>query len=236
MHADSPEYSRLQGMLMHAHAYIHSTRNTQSPIYHCLFGMSTSNKRFDCRPLHHHSHFMGGLVQKQQQFCLHTVQVFSFLFCKPTFQLLAITHLDYNMYPNRNSSGGTRRGASGFQPTFVNSGGLLHRTGSSRQIAAPSARSNSTRTAQPTNADGRTTVVRPGQPHYFDTRSDFETGRLINTLCRCRDPNSHGNAWTVALPGHYDRSGREIPYQQLLNRILDHYGTATVSNKQQTAA
>jgi hypothetical protein len=140
------------------------------------------------------------------------------------------------MYPNRNSHDGIRRGAGGFQPTFINSGGLPHRIGSLRQTAVPSARSNSTRTVQPTTTGGRTTVVRPGQPHYFDTRSDFQTGRLINTLCRCRDPNSHGNAWTIELPGHYDRSGREITYQQLLNCILDHYGTATVSNEQQTAA
>jgi hypothetical protein len=141
------------------------------------------------------------------------------------------------MYPRRTHCDSTgRENAARSQPTFISSGGPPRRTESSRHSTAPDARSSSTRTAQPTNTGGRTTIVRPGEPHWFGTRADFQNCRLVNNLCRCQNPDAHGDAWKVELPGWYDISGRPTTVQQIHHRILDHYGTATVAQEQELVA
>jgi hypothetical protein len=140
------------------------------------------------------------------------------------------------MQPNRTPYGGTRRDAGGFQRTFINCSSPPRRTESSRQSIARDARSSSTRTAQPTSSGGRTTIVQPGEPHWFGTRADFQNCRLINNLCRCQNPDSHGDAWTAELHGWRDLLGRPTTVQQILHRILDHYGTNTVSHEQEFPA
>ncbi|KAH5461637.1 hypothetical protein HBI31_226280 [Parastagonospora nodorum] len=133
------------------------------------------------------------------------------------------------MYPNHNTYGGSRRNPARFQATFMNGN-------RQSQGHVPTYRSNST--SQPTqpNEGGRTAIVRPGVPHYFGTRVDQQTFRVINNLCRCQDPMSHGSAWTIEGREVPDINGRIIDYQQFMNRVLDHFGTATVTYEQQTTA
>lgn len=143
------------------------------------------------------------------------------------------------MFPNRNPYGGygrASRGMQGFQPTIFAVGDTSRRQGRSQQVTS----SNGRETSSPSNAQpaqsGRTTIVRPGQPHYFGTRIDNRNCRIINNMCRCQTPDSHGDAFTIEMEGYEDVAGRPITYQTLMNRILDHYGTPTVSNEQETAA
>jgi hypothetical protein len=131
---------------------------------------------------------------------------------------------------NGSVHGNSRREPSGFQPNPVNSG---RRTEVSRQAAAQGARASSARPAQPTNSGGRSTIVRPGQPHWFGTRVDFQNGRFINTLCRCQDPNSHGDACIAEIDEWRDSAGHPTTVEQTLNRILDHCGTATVPKEEE---
>ncbi|EAT86795.1 hypothetical protein SNOG_05731 [Parastagonospora nodorum SN15] len=50
------------------------------------------------------------------------------------------------------------------------------------------------------------------------------------------DPVSHGSAWTIEGREIPDINGRIIDYQQFMNRVLDHFATATVTYEQQTTA
>lgn len=100
----------------------------------------------------------------------------------------------------------------------------------------PTHRSNSTLQATQPNEGNRTTIVRPGVPHYFGTRVDLQNFRFINIMCRCQDPMSHGSAWTIEGREMPDINGRIINYQQFMNRVLDHFGTSTVTYEQHKTA
>jgi hypothetical protein len=70
----------------------------------------------------------------------------------------------------------------------------------------------------PSTAPHTTTEIAPGKPHYFAARIDRAAARAISTLCRCRNPDSHGDAWAINLPhAGVDLTGREISWKELLN-------------------
>ncbi|KAF2027337.1 hypothetical protein EK21DRAFT_22725, partial [Setomelanomma holmii] len=69
----------------------------------------------------------------------------------------------------------------------------------------------------------------PGQPHYFGTRTDYQNGRMIDNVCRCQTPDSHGDAWTIDFPCGYDKSGQLISWQEPMKRVLEHCGETTVN-------
>ena len=125
------------------------------------------------------------------------------------------------MYPSRNPYGGSGRGFPGFQPTLVNRGGSTHSSRDSRSM----------HTGQSSAQGGQTTIVRPGQPHYFNTRTDYNSCRIFSTMCRCQNPNSHGNAWTLDMPIGHDKGNILISWQTLAHRVLDCVGTPTVSHE-----
>jgi hypothetical protein len=140
------------------------------------------------------------------------------------------------MVPSHNlygGYGGLSRGISGFQRTLIAGHGPYRRQGSSFSERETASRSNvNAQLAQ----SGRTTIVQPGQPYYFGTRVDKEHCRFINNLCRCHDPNSHGNAWTGEVGGGIYREGRPITFLNLMHRVLDPCGTTTVSLDQEIVA
>jgi hypothetical protein len=143
---------------------------------------------------------------------------------------------DRNPYGGHDGYGGYGRSMRGFQPTFMTGSGSSRRQGSSQQVTSSNGRERSSRSnAQPAQG-GRTIIVQPGQPHYFSTRTDFRNCRYVSNMCRCQNPDSQGDAWTIELGGYEDRAGRPITYQTLMHRIVDHYGTPTVSNEQEVAA
>ncbi|KAH7093650.1 hypothetical protein FB567DRAFT_610204 [Paraphoma chrysanthemicola] len=128
------------------------------------------------------------------------------------------------MYPGRNPHTGSQRGPpASFRPTFVNS----HH--SSR--GGPSRGPQSSQRPQ----GGQSTVVRPGQPHYFNTHIDRQLNQVISPMCRCQNPNSHGDAWTTIKREGRDHNYKTILWEELANKILDHVGTATVSHAQARA-
>ncbi|KAF2027338.1 hypothetical protein EK21DRAFT_22446, partial [Setomelanomma holmii] len=76
----------------------------------------------------------------------------------------------------------------------------------------------------------------PGEPHYYDTRLDRRRALVVNPLCRCSNPDSHNNAWAWAgeLAAHFaqDLPGHWISWQDLSNRVLDHYRQTSISREE----
>jgi hypothetical protein len=84
---------------------------------------------------------------------------------------------------------------------------------------------------------GKTCIVRPGEPHHFDGRPDYQRGEMLCTLCRCRNPDSHGDAYTMLnSPRGFDINGRPIDWQEVKKRMLDHYGRDQISHAEELAA
>ncbi|KAH7412260.1 hypothetical protein DE146DRAFT_751389 [Phaeosphaeria sp. MPI-PUGE-AT-0046c] len=86
---------------------------------------------------------------------------------------------------------------------------------------------------------GRTQIVRPGEPHHFGSSSDSYSGSIFVTLCRCANPISHGDAYTMLnSPRGNDISGRPIDWQEAKRRMLDHFGPGTqqISHQQEVDA
>jgi hypothetical protein len=81
-------------------------------------------------------------------------------------------------------------------------------------------------------------TIRPGDPHYFRTRLDRRASRLIMPLCRCTNPQGHGDAWTfINMEKMRDIRGDRISWKQLMNRVLDYYvDKTTVSREEELAA
>jgi hypothetical protein len=86
-------------------------------------------------------------------------------------------------------------------------------------------------TGQSSAQGGQTTIVRPGQPHYFNTRIDYDRCEAFRTMCRCQNPDSHGNAWTTTIIKGYDKNNNLLSSQDLAHQILDRVGTPTVSHE-----
>jgi hypothetical protein len=84
---------------------------------------------------------------------------------------------------------------------------------------------------------GKTVVVRPGEPHHYGSRPDYERGEMLCTLCRCHNPDSHGDAYTMLnSPRGNDIKGRPIDWQEAKKRMLDHYGKDQISHAEELAA
>jgi len=140
------------------------------------------------------------------------------------------------MYPNRSSYGGSRRGP-GFTGTFVTGRGPSQnsRFPGSRREEPPRQPS---RSGAPAQHGGMTTIVRPGEPHYFGTRLDRQNALVVNPLCRCQDPASHGNAWAFAdnEPHGFDMNQRPMLWAELANKALDHYGRSQITREEEWEA
>jgi hypothetical protein len=57
------------------------------------------------------------------------------------------------------------------------------------------------------------------------------------TLCRCSNPDSHGDAYTMLnSPRGYDINGKPINWQEAKTRMLDHHGQNQISHAEEMAA
>ncbi|KAH3909789.1 hypothetical protein HBH56_152330 [Parastagonospora nodorum] len=73
----------------------------------------------------------------------------------------------------------------------------------------------------------------PGQPHLTGTRINRGAGRLESTICRCQNPNEHGDAFSNGdASWGTDRNGMDISWSIAMNRILDVYGTNSMTREQ----
>lgn len=134
------------------------------------------------------------------------------------------------MFPNRNPYGfpshnpysGTRPDAA-FTPTFMVPQSSFRSTRGQGLLANLRLRPVNGAEEHATSS-GTTIVVQPGEPHNFGTTPDRRTPTIVNPLCRCQNPESHGNAW--AFTGNYswmvDTHGRRMSWKELANRVLDH--------------
>jgi hypothetical protein len=116
-------------------------------------------------------------------------------------------------------------GNSPFTPTHI--------IGPSTRDSRSSHSSRNTQSSTPSTG-GRSTVVLPGQPHWFGCRVDRQHGP-VSTMCRCRNPDSHGDAWTSNRE-LCDINGQRVTQQQVMDRMLDHYGTSTINRDEEVAA
>jgi hypothetical protein len=117
-----------------------------------------------------------------------------------------------------------------YQPTHAQNSGTQPRASqSNRSNASPA-----------TGTSGTTTVIRPGEPHHYGTKLDREArANIINPLCRCRNPDSHRDAWADDGDGPWqaDNRGMPISWKQTMNRVLDCYpGKTSVSWEEQYEA
>jgi hypothetical protein len=84
---------------------------------------------------------------------------------------------------------------------------------------------------------GRTQIIHPGEPHHFGSRADYELGEIQCTLCRCNNPDSHGDAYTMLnSPRGCDTNGQPIDWQEAKRRMLNHYGRDQISHAEEIAA
>jgi hypothetical protein len=82
----------------------------------------------------------------------------------------------------------------------------------------------------------QTRIIRPGEPHHFDSRADYERGELHCTLCRCHNPDSHGDAYTMLnSPRGCDINGQPIDWQEANKRMLDYYQRDQISHAEEIA-
>jgi hypothetical protein len=80
------------------------------------------------------------------------------------------------------------------------------------------------------------TRTRPGQPHFTGMRANRSAGRLEHTVCRCHNPDSHGDAWTfIDDDWADDPNGNHISWSTGMNRILDLYGKSTMTRDEELA-
>jgi hypothetical protein len=63
------------------------------------------------------------------------------------------------------------------------------------------------------------------------------TGEIICTLCRCRTPGLHGDAYTMLnSPRGHDINGNPIDWQEAKRRMLDYYRRDQISHAEEIAA
>lgn len=144
----------------------------------------------------------------------------------PPFALQSINEARASSYSisSRQTQGTCTQGMNRIQPTFV--------AGSSSSNIQPTFIA-----ARPQS--GRTQIIRPGEPHHFGSAIDTYSGSVIVTLCRCSNPYSHGDAYTMLnSPRGYDMNGQPIDWQEGKRRMLDHYGRGTqqISHQQELDA
>ncbi|KAF2249929.1 hypothetical protein BU26DRAFT_391537, partial [Trematosphaeria pertusa] len=72
------------------------------------------------------------------------------------------------------------------------------------------------------------TIARPGHAHYCNVRSNRERGRIEFTVCRCRNPANHGQAFCSSkwFPDIY---GRLISWEAGADQILELVGRESLS-------
>jgi hypothetical protein len=91
-------------------------------------------------------------------------------------------------------------------------------------------------------AGSMSTHTRRGQPHLYNchihhgTRADQQDTYIESTLCRCQDPDSHGDAF-VAEDDDWadDKNGNAISWMTAMSRILDSAGKTSLSRPEQLA-
>jgi hypothetical protein len=99
-----------------------------------------------------------------------------------------------------------------------------------------SRRTQSYRSNDSPASEGQTTTknVRPGDPHHYGTRLDPVASRAINPVCRCINPNNHGDAWAYTNTKRIkDINGVKITWKELIHRVLDHYGDRTSATREE---
>jgi hypothetical protein len=68
-------------------------------------------------------------------------------------------------------------------------------------------------------------------------RTDYQHGEIISTLCRCANPNTHGDAYTMLnSPRGRDIHGQPIDWQEAKKRMLDHHAKNQISHAEEIAA
>ena len=80
-------------------------------------------------------------------------------------------------------------------------------------------------------------IIRPGEPHHFGNRVDRTVGEVVCTLCRCRTPMAHGDAYTMlSSPRGRALDGSPIDWQTGKAWMLSHYGKEQISHREEIAA
>lgn len=148
------------------------------------------------------------------------------------------------MFPSRNPYGfpsPNSCGGPGPEAAFART--VMVTPGSSRQTRGQSHMTNSRpRPVNPPQGyaapSGTTIVVQPGEPHHFGTTLDHRDPNIVNPLCRCQNPESHGDAWafTGNLSWMIDTQGRRMTWKELATRVLQHYGKTHISLDEQHQA
>lgn len=105
----------------------------------------------------------------------------------------------------------------------------------------PEAPRETSRSSAPAQEGGRTTVVRPRETPRYGTRIDqsgTRMGRVINPLCRCQNPNSHGDAWAFTGDALQVRDvhGRRMTWAEHANKAIDHHGRFPISRREELEA
>ncbi|KAH7082653.1 hypothetical protein BKA63DRAFT_486114 [Paraphoma chrysanthemicola] len=84
---------------------------------------------------------------------------------------------------------------------------------------------------------GKSIIVYPGEPHHFGSTTDRSTGQILCTLCRCRTPGLHKDAYTMlSSPRGSDINGQPIDWQEGKRRMLDHYRRDQITHAEEIAA
>ncbi|KAH7093651.1 hypothetical protein FB567DRAFT_588074 [Paraphoma chrysanthemicola] len=84
---------------------------------------------------------------------------------------------------------------------------------------------------------GKSIIVYPGEPHHFGSSTDRSTGEILCTLCRCRTPGLHKDAYTMlSSPRGNDINGQPIDWQEAKRRMLDHYRRDQITHAEEVAA
>jgi hypothetical protein len=95
----------------------------------------------------------------------------------------------------------------------------------------------------PSQATGSmSTHTRRGLPHLYNchvhrgTRADRQDTYIESTLCRCQDPDSHGDAF-IAEDDDWadDKNGNALSWMTAMSRILDSAGKTSLSRPEQLA-
>jgi hypothetical protein len=137
----------------------------------------------------------------------------------------------FNDYPQSSRQAGALSSIREFEPSQHGTSSQLSRSGG--QVTSPMQHTLYSNWPQ----GMRTQLVNPGEPHQFGSRADYDRGEIVSMLCRCEDPDSHGDAYTMLnSPRGFDIYGNPIDWQEAKKRMLDHHGKNQISHAEEVAA
>lgn len=80
------------------------------------------------------------------------------------------------------------------------------------------------------------TRTQSGQPHYTGARAVRSAGRIECIICRCLNPDGHGDAFTFDSEEYADdKNGNPISWNTAMNRILNLYRMNSITRQEAIA-